>query len=311
MGWSSTNWKKGTKIIDWFKDNYTYENKNVKQTVLDTALVQRQHAYAAIEQLNKETGERTVTCATVLMNWTRDLYYNFSYKNMSEHSGPGMYDCPERIIKLLTPITKPDNKDCGDQWARNWRAKTWKEIRKRKANKRRSGQFKVGDTIIFRRPVCFNNGTSHKQLTVHRLKPFELTDGSQGLFGSNIYKMKRRNIDYLMKKVIPAGQKHEPEIVLPDISGKNIDKFPVFKMKEDGPTYRCIAWANSLKIGWEWFSFDIIDKNEAIYYGFVHGNYDEFGNFSAKELAENGISFITDPKELHNIMPPIGWEKVD
>lgn len=310
MGWTSTTWNKGTKIIDWFKENYNHENESSKQTILDAALLRRQTAYAAIEQLNKKTGERKVSCAIVEIRWTRDLYYNFSYKNMSEFSGVGSYDCPERIMRLLTPIPKPDNKNCGKHWARKWRARTWKEIRRKKFNRRKGGQFKVGDTIVFRRPVHFNNGTTHKQLTVYKLRPFELTDGSQGLFGKNVYKMSRRNIDYNLKKIIPAGEGFEPEIVMPDISGKNIDKFPVFKMKDSELSYRCIAWGNSLKNGWEWYAFSIVDRKEAIYYGFVMGWDNEFGNFSAKELAGVGVTLVTDPKELHNIMPPSGWTKV-
>lgn len=42
-------------------------------------------------------------------------YFNFSYKDMDETCGPGYYDCPESILKLLSPTN--------NEWANEWRKK--------------------------------------------------------------------------------------------------------------------------------------------------------------------------------------------
>lgn len=51
------------------------------------------------------------------------------------------------------------------------------------------------------------------------------------------------------------------------------------------------------------------DEFEDIYFGYVMGDEDEWGDFSTSELKENGIKFYTEPKDLQAIMPPQGWTK--
>ena len=101
MGWTETYWTKGTKVKDWFAEQYNNENENVKQTVLDSALVARTEAFEAIEQVNKETGERKVFMAVVMMKFYNGYDYNFMYKDMDESFGPNICRCPKRLMKLL------------------------------------------------------------------------------------------------------------------------------------------------------------------------------------------------------------------
>ncbi|PKL40779.1 MAG: hypothetical protein CVV44_03995 [Spirochaetae bacterium HGW-Spirochaetae-1] len=83
-------------------------------------------------------------------------------------------------------------------------------------------------------------------------------------------------------------------------------KHPQYKSPK-GQVYTCVAWAIDFgRTNWEWYGFEKEDGN--IYFGFVHGFEDEFGYFSADELRENGIKLITDPRELNQIAPPIGWD---
>jgi hypothetical protein len=83
--------------------------------------------------------------------------------------------------------------------------------------------------------------------------------------------------------------------------------YPVFK-NEKGSEYKCLAFAVSLKNGWEWFGFDL--EPDGCYFGFVHGFEDEYGYWSPEELRQNGVRVYTDPTELQDIMPPIGWTRV-
>ena len=111
MGWTRLGLNKPVK--DWFIESINKEYYEV----VDFALVKFKHMYAAI----KDKKMVMFFCLTYLINWYPNDFYNFAYKDMDEFCGPGMYDCPERILKILTPLN--DETD-PNGWARNWRKKT-------------------------------------------------------------------------------------------------------------------------------------------------------------------------------------------
>ena len=131
MGWISTYKPKGEPILDFFiREGIFTWSEDCPNTyrVLDSALVNMRTFYAAVEQINKETGKRTVWAAIVLVrHYPKDPRYNISWKDMDEGCGPYETNCPERILKLLTPT---DN-----DYALGWRAACWGNIEKRKARK--------------------------------------------------------------------------------------------------------------------------------------------------------------------------------
>lgn len=58
--------------------------------------------YAAVETI--KNGTREVWAAVFLTSSDKkDPYWNFGYKDMDETMGPYKYDCPARILDLLTP----------------------------------------------------------------------------------------------------------------------------------------------------------------------------------------------------------------
>lgn len=297
MGWTETNWTKGTKVKDWFKENYNHENDCVKQTVLDAALVARTEAFAAIEQVNKETGERKVFMAVVIMKFSGG-YYNFMYKDMDETCGPNICRCPKRLMKLLTPTEH--------EYALNWRKRVdeyWEQ--KDKSNKTRA-KLNVGDTIVFNQTIKFNNGTSYKSLQVLSLKPFRLTDGSTNIFGGkSTYYMKRKTLDSMIDHIIPAGENGQVERTVEKVTEETKEQYPLYYNEDMKKEYRCILWAQA-KNGWEWYGFELDDKENKIYFGYVMGFENEWGYFSLQELLDNGVKVITDPKELHELAPPLG-----
>lgn len=133
MGWTTTYKPKGEPILDFFirKGVLTWSDDNPNTyRVLDSALVNMHTFYAAVEKVNKETGKRIVWAAVILVSFKRDPNchdFNFSWKDMDESCGPYERNCPERILKLLTPT---DN-----EYALGWRAACWANIEKRKARK--------------------------------------------------------------------------------------------------------------------------------------------------------------------------------
>ena len=143
MGWMSFPMHEPVK--QWFTELW---DKNTHE-VLDVAIVKRNTLYAAI-RLKTGVSANQVFCVVFLLRWSRDTY-NFSYKDMSEFSGPCEIECPMRIIKLLTPLD--DNSD-PNGWARGWREKVcnyWNA-----QEKLNSGKY----IIKIDEPVNFTNGLS-------------------------------------------------------------------------------------------------------------------------------------------------------
>ena len=133
MGWTTTYKPKGEPVLDFFMRNgvlrWGDDNPNTYR-VLDSALVSMSTFYAAVEQVNKETGKRIVWAAVILVRFSRDPHNrdnNFGWKDMDESCGPYETKCPERILKLLTPT---DN-----EYALSWRKACWANIEKCKARK--------------------------------------------------------------------------------------------------------------------------------------------------------------------------------
>ena len=133
MGW--TSFPMHDPVREWFKREYTDDQREV----LDVALVKRSTLYAAVRI--RTTGQ--VVAFVFLIRWSRDTY-NFSYKDMTEFSGPCECECPQRIMKLLTPLEDvPDN-----QYAINWRNSV-KEFWMNKERLNAGGVFKTKDPVEF------------------------------------------------------------------------------------------------------------------------------------------------------------------
>ena len=150
MGW----WFHNTPLrhetpADYFTRELTHENEATKATVLATATV-RGTVYAAIRNLNKQTGKSYVFCAVVpFKNSKRD---GFGYKSMDEGMGPCEADCPERIMRLLSPVEDLPNPG----YAADWRARVAaaKAARARTRNALRG--LKAGDRIKLASPAYFS-----------------------------------------------------------------------------------------------------------------------------------------------------------
>lgn len=99
--------------------------------------------YGAIKRLvkyagNNEKGERiyvprsenekSIFAAVFLTSTDAKDYYNFSYKEMDETSGPYSYECPKSILDLLSPT---DN-----DYAKVWRIKCYERIEEKKQEKK-------------------------------------------------------------------------------------------------------------------------------------------------------------------------------
>lgn len=70
------------------------------------------------------TNEQQVFGVVFLTSTDSKDYFNFSYKDIDEASGPCYYDCPKGILDLLTPTDS--------EWANNWRASCRERLKQKK-----------------------------------------------------------------------------------------------------------------------------------------------------------------------------------
>lgn len=168
MGWDGTHKPKTQPLSDFITDIYDSE----RGEVIGLAVVHRATAYLAYRRFayvrDGVSYPERVTAKVVLLRWGRG-YYNVHYKAMGEECGPCESNCPEKILKLLTPTE--------DQYALEWRARCWENIGKRKARPK----FKFGDRIILTNPIKFTDGHERQFLTVVSTKPLRFKD-TQGYY---------------------------------------------------------------------------------------------------------------------------------
>ncbi len=156
MGW--TYFEKPQNVSKWFAEQLTWETDTKINRCLKTGILERKEAYAAVESINKETGEREVWAATFLLNYTREAGYNFGYKDMTEHMGPYITRCPKSILELLTPT---DN-----EYANQWR----QSCRDYHAVRDRNRSVEVADLLMLEDTITLTTGVQVNLIQVHDKK---------------------------------------------------------------------------------------------------------------------------------------------
>ncbi len=163
MGWTSTHVSKG-HAGQYMKDLFTSDNENSSLEMLKGAFVGWGQHYAAVKRTIKATGESYVFAVATLIHWSRDEY-NFTYKDMDESMGPCMYDCPESILKLLTP-TEQMSKISGssEKYSKAWRIACWETIFKKQDKKK----LVNGTVIKLKKALDFVDGSKADTFVIIR-----------------------------------------------------------------------------------------------------------------------------------------------
>ena len=128
MGWLWTHKPRGmtaTEYLIHHSGALRWSDGPCDYKVLDSAVVNLRTFYAAVEQVERTTGERRVWAAVFLLGYAPKSEHNFGYKDMDESCGPCEAACPERILDLLTPTEYAH--------AIDWRARCRAKIAERKA----------------------------------------------------------------------------------------------------------------------------------------------------------------------------------
>jgi hypothetical protein len=80
--------------------------------------------------------------------------------------------------------------------------------------------------------------------------------------------------------------------------------------KIDGRVETVHAFTVLMSIGWEWYVLEPMEVGRDVYRCLVDGAEQEVGDVSMIELRNNGCMRPVGGKDLHTIMPPIGWDWV-
>ena len=149
MGWLFQNEKlRHETPAQLVTHRFSHESDQAKATVLAAAAV-RGAVYAAIRNEEKITGKSYVFCAVVLFrNSERN---GFGYTAMDESMGPYAVDCPDRIMRLLSPVDEMPFPGS----AAAWRAGVAAAKAQRRNARRGAATLLPGDVIRLQSPVTF------------------------------------------------------------------------------------------------------------------------------------------------------------
>lgn len=96
--------------------------------------------------------------------------YNFGYKDMEESMGPYYYDCPAKILNMLSPV---DIAYAGSpqsaQSAARWRQACWDRLG------HKAPKMAIGRMVRFANPIRFTTGETFTEMRVSSTRPLRFT----------------------------------------------------------------------------------------------------------------------------------------
>lgn len=139
--------------IAYLTDQYTYDGDQRSYRVLAAARVANT-VYLAVKITEKATGKFYVLAAVILISNTKK--HGFGYKDMDETVGPCECACPDRIMRLLSPIEDIPNPG----YAAEWRASVAAHKQAAAALRAKRASLRPGSIVRLEREVSFRDGTS-------------------------------------------------------------------------------------------------------------------------------------------------------
>ncbi len=134
-------------------EKFNHESEHRIGQVLDAARV-GSTVYMAIRTTEKVTGAPFVFAAVILISNT--MKNGFGYKDMTETMGPRECACPERIMRLLSPVEDiPD-----PSYAADWRARVAAHHAASRALRSKRARLQPGCIVTLDHAVSFPGGTT-------------------------------------------------------------------------------------------------------------------------------------------------------
>jgi hypothetical protein len=152
MGWT----QKRDPVDDplaYTTNRYNYDGAQRTYRVLGAARVANT-IYMAVRFTENATGKSTVLAAVILISNTRKN--GFGYKDMDETMGPSECACPDRIMRLLSPIEDIPDPSCAAAWRA--RVASYKKTAAEQRTKRAS--LRPGCVVTLGHAVTFPDGTT-------------------------------------------------------------------------------------------------------------------------------------------------------
>jgi hypothetical protein len=149
MGWTGTHRPYRQPLEAFFAEELGFDKVDSVHEFAGFSTVKRSTCYAAVR--NRASGE--VFAIVILVKYTLNDHYNITYKVMEEDSHPYQYECPTRILDMLTP-TQSQN-------AEGWRFRC-------RARKEAKKTVRYGDVLKFTDPLSFRGGMTDDTFTVER-----------------------------------------------------------------------------------------------------------------------------------------------
>lgn len=137
--------------LAYLKAKYNYDGETHTLQTLDGARV-RNTVYLAVRSTDKKTSRSFVFAAVILISNTKK--HGFGYKDMTEAMGPCECDCPQRIMRLLSPITDIPN----PSYTAEWRARVGARRIERRQQRDRRQSLCIGSVVTVPHAVRFTGG---------------------------------------------------------------------------------------------------------------------------------------------------------
>jgi hypothetical protein len=139
--------------VAYLTDQFNHEGEHRMNRVLGAARVANT-VYMAVGCTDKTTGKSFVLAAVVLISNTQK--HGFGYKDMTETMGPCECACPDRIMRLLSPVTDIPNPG----YAAEWRARVAAQKKAAAELRAKRASLRPGSIVTLERAVSFRDGTT-------------------------------------------------------------------------------------------------------------------------------------------------------
>ena len=138
--------------VAYLTDHYDYDDERMTHRVPAAARVANT-IYMAIKFTDKAAGKSWVSAAVILISNSQK--HGFGYKDMCESMGPCECACPDRIMRLLSPVDELPHPG----YAADWRARVTAHKQAAADLRKKRASLQPGSIVTLDREVSFRDGT--------------------------------------------------------------------------------------------------------------------------------------------------------